>query len=283
MSSERILVTGATGQVGSRVVQELLKRGVKVTVYVRSPEKVPEDPNITIVQGDFSDLTPLENALAGHTRLFLLVFKVPETFKVKHVIAQKAYAAGVKQIVDLGSIRLPWRAFNLLESHQKAEKLIFDIPNRGSYVSLRPTNFTSNITYVADSIKQNNTLIDSAGAEELQEFITPQDIAVVAANIFVDPIEKHSDSAYELIGDLITPTRRAEVLAKALGRPITYSQLPVQVLYNQFFELVKSHDVAFFITTYQRSNPVSRGLPILLGREPQTFEDWVSQNIEAFQ
>ena len=284
MSSERVFITGGTGKVGSLVVQELIKRNVQVTVYARTPEKIAQHPNVTVVQGDVTDLTPFEKAIPGHARLFLLVaVGVPDASRIKANIAEKAYAAGVKQIVDLAAIRVPWRSYPLLHVHEVSEQLIYNIPNRGYFVSLRPTNFMSNTaSYRVETIKNQDTIIDSAEPDDLQEWVSTQDIAEVTANIFIDPVEKHSDAAYELIGDLITPTRRAEILTKTLGRPITYKQLPVQELYELYLEQSKSHDIAFYASTFRRSNPVYLGMALLLHRDPEDYEAWAIKNKNSF-
>ncbi|KAI9251870.1 hypothetical protein BDA99DRAFT_521389 [Phascolomyces articulosus] len=286
MTSNRVFVTGATGKVGSILVEELVKRDVQVTVYARSPEKVFKHPNVSVIQGDFQDLTPLKTGIVGHDRLFLLVMSAPNNandVKVKASIAEIAYAAGVKQIVDLSAIRVPWRSYPLIHNpHEKSEQWIYDIPNRGGYVAIRPTNFMSGALYLLDYIKNENTVLGAADPQELQEWISPQDIAEVSANILIEPVEKHGDAAYELIGDLITPTRRAEILTAALGRPIQYKKIPVLELYDLYMKSFKNHDVAYYVATFQRSNPVYRGLPILLRREPESFEAWVAKNKQAF-
>ncbi|KAG2227328.1 hypothetical protein INT45_004283 [Circinella minor] len=283
MSSERIFVTGGTGKTGVSLIQELIKRNAQVTVYARSPEKVVKHPNVTVIQGDITDLASFEKAIVGHTRFFLLVIGVPDTDKIKINLAQKAYDAGVKQIVDLAALRVPWRSHSLVHPHEKSEQAIYDIPNRGYYITLRPTNFMTNTAYRVETVKNQDIIIDAAEPDDLQEWISPEDIAEVAANIFIDPVEKHSDAAYELIGDLITPTRRAEILTKALGRSITYKQLPVQKMYDLYLDQFKSHDIAYYLATSRRSNPVYRGLPILLRREPENYESWVTRNIATFQ
>lgn len=62
----KIAVIGATGNVGSRIVPELLNRGHHVTAIVRSPEKVPARANLVAKKGDVFDLEGLSKLLQGH-------------------------------------------------------------------------------------------------------------------------------------------------------------------------------------------------------------------------
>ncbi|KAI8143405.1 hypothetical protein BJV82DRAFT_578604 [Fennellomyces sp. T-0311] len=282
VQEERVFVVGGTGNVGSIVVQELINSGAQVTVYARSPEKVPKADNVTTIQGDYSDWTPLETSIVGHTRLFLLAGEGPDLTQVKIDVAKRAYAAGVKQLVELSARRLPWRDYTVVHLHTLAEEAIYAIPDRGSYVTLRPTNFMSNQLLALDLIRSQNILVDSAAPDEPQEFISPRDIATVATRILREPIDKHNDAAYELIGDVRTPSERAAYLSKALGRPITYKQLPVQELYDMYLKEGLDHAFAYYLVTYQDVKPVSRGLPLLLGRSPESFEEFTDNNKDLF-
>ncbi|MBN8962028.1 MAG: NAD(P)-dependent oxidoreductase [Rhizobiales bacterium] len=62
----KIAVIGGTGRVGSRIVEEVSRRGHDVTVIVRHPEKVTPRPGVTAVQGDAFDVDGLAKAVAGH-------------------------------------------------------------------------------------------------------------------------------------------------------------------------------------------------------------------------
>ena len=69
-AEDRILVTGATGNTGSAVLQQLARRGAVVRAMVRSSKDAARLPNTsaTVVVGNFDDPGSLEAALAGVTR-----------------------------------------------------------------------------------------------------------------------------------------------------------------------------------------------------------------------
>jgi uncharacterized protein YbjT (DUF2867 family) len=110
--TEHIFIVGATGNVGSNIVRQLLEKKSRVTIYVRNPAKATDlfpgqESLLSIVQGDYSDLTPFNNAITkGFTRLLLLV-QVDRLdmsmAELKSRMATAAYNSGVKQVVDISS------------------------------------------------------------------------------------------------------------------------------------------------------------------------------------
>ena len=62
----KIAVVGATGNVGSRIVAELLRRGHQVTAIVRNPDRVPSQPGLVAQKGDVFDSAGLAGLLRGH-------------------------------------------------------------------------------------------------------------------------------------------------------------------------------------------------------------------------
>lgn len=153
MTGEKIFVVGGTGNVGSRVIKDLLqKESNSVTAYVRSIDKAQQlfgnPSNLTLVQGDYADLTLFEKSIAGHPRLFLVVHD-PDIHDIpKHAAAlsERAYRAGVQQIVTVSSVlaAAPYRSSFIGDASYKAETAIASIPNRGTIVTLRPSSLMTN-------------------------------------------------------------------------------------------------------------------------------------------
>lgn len=104
----------------------------------------------------------------------------------------------------------------------------------------------------------------------------------MAARILVEPLETHKDVAYELIGDVKTPAQRAAIISKVTGRNISYKQLPVQEMYDFFINAGETNSMAYYMSTYQFVSPISRGLPLLLGRPQESLEVWAANNKELF-
>ncbi|TFB48408.1 SDR family oxidoreductase [Cryobacterium tagatosivorans] len=112
--ARRVLVTGATGYIGGRLVPLLLDAGYSVRVLVRAPQKLTDVPwagRVEIVTGDLGDPGSLREACAGVDVLYYLVhsmgargdFERTERTAAENVAAAAA-AAGVSRIVYLGGL-----------------------------------------------------------------------------------------------------------------------------------------------------------------------------------
>ncbi|KAI7860763.1 hypothetical protein BDC45DRAFT_492745 [Circinella umbellata] len=292
---EKIFIIGGTGNVGQALVRSLLANpNVTLTLYARSPAKIQElfgeqtDEKVQVVQGDYADQKPFEQAISGHTRLFLLL-QVPD-FDYSNIargFAEKAYNAGVKQIVINSGITasMPWRS--TIHSTVPFEKAVLDIPNRKAVVTLRPANFMSNQLMPggdADNAKKFNMIFATREPDQLNPWISPNDIGELAANILQEPIEKHGDAVYEMIGDPRTPTEHAEILSRVLGKTITYQKISEEQLYEAMTKQGGvPHTVAYLYVYFgQYTSKRTPGLSILLGRQPETLEQWIVKNKSAF-
>lgn len=104
-ATDRIFVVGGTGNSGKQLVRDLIKADIPTTLYTRDPTNASslfqDAKQLNTVKGDLSDLTPLKEAIKGHTRLFMVIPYSANMSRVKPAIAEIAYNAGVKQIVDV--------------------------------------------------------------------------------------------------------------------------------------------------------------------------------------
>ncbi|KAI9492349.1 hypothetical protein BDB00DRAFT_828631 [Zychaea mexicana] len=296
--TEKVFIVGGTGHIGERCVQQLLNNNVHVTLYTRSPAKVQAKfPQAAIVEGDYNDLTPLEKGIAGHTRLFLLIADLVNMPHIKGAISAKACATGVKQIVDLSSlaVTLPWRSTFLGNTHRLSEEAI--LASRSSavatadsittgYVALRPTMFMTNHLWIdAQTIKNEGVLRHTADPDELEGWISNNDIGDLAAIVLQEPIEKHGDAVYEMTGCVLTPAQRIAALGKVAGREIGYTKISTKEKYDFLTtKMGMPHIMAMdLLGLFKGVNTVSVGLSVLLGREPESFEQWLEHNKDVFQ
>src|ERR1700691_5745828 len=98
-----ILVTGATGTVGSEVVRQLLAEGQKVRAMTRNPSQAKLDSRAEIVKGDFNNPRTLEAVVDGAEKVFSLTFG-PQTGAHEKVLARLAKKAGVRHVVKLSAM-----------------------------------------------------------------------------------------------------------------------------------------------------------------------------------
>ncbi|GAB5590781.1 hypothetical protein Unana1_05681 [Umbelopsis nana] len=286
----KVYVLGSTGGVGSQVVKALLDKGVPTTALARDPSKAAqlfgESEHLNVVQGDYADYESFKNSIAGHERLFLLINDFTNMPAIGAGYAKIAYEAGVKQIVHVssGSAGESWRGSQIGTQHFYAEQGIFNLPNRGAYVTLRPTGFFSN-HFFGDhqTIRFKSAIFGSADPDIKRAWISPGDIAQVAANILTEPIEKHGDGVYALTSQNLSGRERAEILSRILGKDISYIQIPIEAEYKAFIENTHfPHIVVYGLVDFNASFEVNEGLPIILHRPVETLDVWLKANKDKF-
>jgi uncharacterized protein YbjT (DUF2867 family) len=117
IKTEKILVTGATGYIGGRLVPELIKRGYRLRLLVRDPQRLSGRPwrdQVEIVQGDVLKPETLAQTMAGIRAAYYLIHSMAghADFKQRDLAAARnfgnaAKAAGVAQIIYLGGLGDP--------------------------------------------------------------------------------------------------------------------------------------------------------------------------------
>ncbi len=99
-----ILVTGATGNVGRNVVEQLVKRGADVRALVRDPSKAGFAAGVDVIEGDLLDVDSVRSAMAGVSTLFLLNGVVADEYTQALIALNVAREAGIERIVYLSVI-----------------------------------------------------------------------------------------------------------------------------------------------------------------------------------
>jgi uncharacterized protein YbjT (DUF2867 family) len=209
-----ILVTGASGTVGSEVVKALGGSGAKVRAGYRTrPQNIPK--GVESVALDFDKAETIRPALLGVDTVFLLSTMVDPERKV----VDEAKRAGVKRIVKLSVYGAAGEGFTFARWHRAVEKHIeaSGVP----WTFLRPAGFMQNFfNYMGETIRKQSTIYSSAG-KGAGAHIDARDVGAVAARVLTG--KGHEGKAYELTGpQALTYPQAAEILARVLAREIKY-------------------------------------------------------------
>ncbi|CAF1379237.1 unnamed protein product [Adineta steineri] len=303
-NKERIFVVGATGDIGSGVVRGLIKNRIDTTAYVRDEAKAKDlfknellTGHLSLVIGTYSSNEIYAKAVEGHTRLFLLVIVDPKRptsmSDVKGTFGKLAYEKGVRQIVDLSSftVRSAGKQGIIGYLHTTSEEKLWTLADEKSdtrsLVVLRPGAFMSNqFIYDVQPVKHLNKLISSESLSALTTWIDTKDISDCAVVVLTEPIEKHDRCVYEMGGESVSNEQRATIFSKVLGKAITYEQQSVETLYKMLISHGASHAFAYDIVSLTSENIVANPTPqlsILINRPLHTLEEWLQENVKAFQ
>jgi len=220
-----ILVTGATGTIGSEVVKALAaKPGVTVRVGVRSAAKAEKllAANVVPVDFDYDRPETIAAAVQGADRVFLLTPFTENQVALAKALIDAAKAAGVKHLVKLSAIGADIEpGIQLGRWHREIEKLVE--ASGISYTVLRPASFMDNyINFSPPGPDGNIYLPLGTGAVS---YIDARDIAAVAAAVLTE--EGHYGKAYDLTGpEALTMAEVAKAIGEASGRDVHYVDVP---------------------------------------------------------
>ncbi len=220
-----ILVTGATGTIGSEVVKALsAKPGVTVRVAVRSAAKAEKllGANVVPVDFDYEKPETIAAAVKGVDRLFLLTPFSQDQVALAKVLIDAAKVAGVKHIVKLSAIGADIEpGIQLGRWHRAVEKLVE--ASGISYTLLRPANFMDNFIHYYPPAGDGNIYLPlGTGA---CAYIDSRDIAAVAAAVLTE--ESHYGKAYDLTGsEAVTTAEAAAAIGAASGRDVHFVDVP---------------------------------------------------------
>ncbi|MGG0462049.1 SDR family oxidoreductase [Priestia aryabhattai] len=240
----KILVTGATGNLGSKVVESLLKSipASDLAVSVRNPEKAEglRARGIEVRQGDFDNPETLDNAFTGIDRLLIISADGDnETRILQHTNAvQAAERAGVK-FIAYTSLANATESKNLMAPpHVETEAAIIrtGIP----YSFLRNNWYLENEIGSIQGAMAGAPWVTSAGKGKVG-WALQQDYADAAAAVLVG--NGHENTVYELSGPLLTQEQLVSALGAVLGK-----EIPVQQVSDEkYAEIMKGLGLPDFV------------------------------------
>jgi len=280
----KILVTGSTGNVGSRLVKLLSARGQAVRAFVRGGDAARAGDGVDVAVGDFMDKTSLRRAMDGVSKMYLLSAG-HELEQHEANAIEAAEDAGLDLVVKHSVAGAQYKASDIPRWHRAGEERLeaSGLP----WVFIRPATFASNALFWAATIKSHDTVYGALGDTALP-VIDPDDIAEVAATILTTP--GHAGKAYEISGpESLTTSEQAETLGSVLGRPLKYVNVPDAAARESMVGMgmpVPFADAMVGLIQLLRSMgriEPNAGVQALIGRRPRTFRQWVEANIGAFR
>jgi|HigsolmetaAR204D_1030405.scaffolds.fasta_scaffold03793_3 NAD(P)H dehydrogenase (quinone) len=221
---EKIVISGASGQLGNLVVKELLARGVPASDLIlvsRTPEKLDEYAKLgaTTRFGDFTKPESLPAAYAGGTKLLLISIGLdagprPEAHKRA---VDAAVAVGIKHIVYTSFVAISrGDRTGLASDHFATEETI---KNSGvAWTMLRNSIYANGLVQQAAKMLADGKAVVSDSDSRIG-YITREDCAVAAAAVLANP--GHENKAYDITGpELIGPREIAAAASAVTGKKI---------------------------------------------------------------
>ena len=221
-----IAITGATGQLGHHVIEQLLKTvpASQIVAIVRNPAKAGalSQQGIDVRQADYADQAAFTSALQGVEKLLLISSsEVGQRAPQHQNVINAAKAAGVKFIAYTSLLHADTSPLGLHVEHVATEKALAEsgIP----FTLLRNGWYTENYLASAPPALEHGVFIGSAGDGKIAS-ATRADYAAAAAKVIAE--EGHTGKVYELAGDNAwTLSELAAELSKQSGKSVKYQNL----------------------------------------------------------
>lgn len=270
-----ILVTGATGTIGSQVIKHLAGQGIKVKGAAHSPQKAEQlkKAGAEPVPLDFNDGDSLKSTLKGVESLFSLTPFTPYMVENANRLTDAAKAAGVRRIVRLSGMGCEHEAIQLGRWHRAAERHIESsgIP----YTFLRPNNFMQNFVHVPPT---NGVYYLPLGSGRIS-YVDARDVGAAAAAALTK--DGHLGKAFTLTGPVaITAAEVAAHMAKAAGKDIRHVDVPEEAARSGMAQagmppwLVDALLELHGIGKAGHASAVTGDIRLLTGKEPVPFEQF---------
>jgi NAD(P)H dehydrogenase (quinone) len=284
----KVLVMGATGQVGGALIPLLKKHAeIEVIAAARNPEKAAL-LNVPTVHLDLDAFETFAPALQGIDRVFMATGYTVDMLRQSKDLVNCAKRAGVKQIVHLGACGDDDTRVAHYGWHQFIERYIEW--SGIAFTHLRPEIFMQNLLgYGGESYVNRGVIKHYVGSARLS-WVDCDDVAAVAAACLSDPA-KHAGKTYRLGYEAKTYYELAEVLTETLGQNFSYEpQPPSDFLHNV---LAAGAEPAYMKCVFDSYTDLTNGVDLrsdetfgdfaeIVGRGPHTLADFARRYAKRF-
>ncbi|PNE37248.1 NAD(P)H-binding protein [Streptomyces noursei] len=275
-----VLVTGATGTTGSRLVARLTRAGLPTRAAGRHPVPVTGAEPVAF---DWTDPATHDAALDGASAVYLVPPPgATDAAAVMLPFLDRARRAGVRRAVLLSSSLIPAGGPATGTVHQALPGLVPE------WAVLRPSWFMQNFTGHhphADAIRTDGLLTTATGRGRVA-FIDADDIAAVATHALTDPVPHNTD--WVLTGPAaLSYDAVAAILTEVSGRPVRHRAVSEAELRTRLAQHLPADFAAILADLDRRiaddaEDRVTDAVTRVTGRPPRSFAAYVRANVQSF-
>jgi uncharacterized protein YbjT (DUF2867 family) len=287
-----ILVTGATGAIGSQIVDRLVAEGASVRAIARSPEKANLPASVDVRKGDMTDIASMRAALEGVDTLFLLNAVVADEVTQAILTLSLARDAGIQRIVYFSVFNSDrFTDVPHFTGKYTVERMIeeFDLPA----TILRPSYFIQNDASMKEVIAGKSVYPMPVGSVGVSMADT-RDIAEIAAISLLQRERSATPLPREVI-DVVGPepmtgSALAAIWTEVLGTPVNYGGDDLDSFEAQMASRAPSwmaRDIRLMLGRFQRDGMAANERAVarmteLLGRPPRSYRNFAVETAKEW-
>ena len=285
---KRILVTGATGNIGFEVIRYLLKSDsdCEIVAAVRSVEKakkkLQDDPSLSLIPFDFENTDSFKTAFTGIDILFLLrPPHISEVEKYFRPLLNSAKEHGIDQVVFLS---VQGAEKSKVIPHNKIERLIEEL--EFNYIFVRPSYFMQNLTttLLPEILNERSITLPSGSAKF--NWIDIRNIGEATAKLILD-FKDYQNKSFEITGsENENFTEVARLITEITGEKIRFQSMnPIRFYFKKRKEGMESGfamvmTLLHFLPRFQNEPFISDNYHLLTGKHPTTLRDFIQRETE---
>ncbi len=283
-----ILITGATGSIGTELTKQLAAKGIPFRALVRNTEKSTTLSLLKgseIVEGDFNNPGSIALALKGIDSAFLLTNSSEQAEAQQSHFVEIAKREGIKHIVKQSQFAADLHSpVRFLRYHAAVEQKI--IQSGIAYTFLRPNLFMQGLLGFRETIAKQGKFFAAAGDAKIS-IVDIRDIAAVAVEALIN--NGHENKIYDITGAVaLTHQEMAAELSKGLAKDIQFVNVsPADMhaaLISAGFPLWQAEGLIEDYAHYSRgeASQISSSILDVTGKPPRDFESFVIDYAQAF-
>jgi len=289
-----IVVTTPTGNIGSRVLTDLLANAEPIRVIARNPDRIASDARkrVEVVVGSHGDSAVVNKAFDGADSVFWLVPPDPRAASVEAAYVDFARPAAkalrqqeVKRVVGVSPLGrgTPWAAnAGLVTAALAMDDLIAS--SGVSYRALTMPSFMDNLLRQVESISKNGAFFLPIDGDRKLPSAAASDVARVAARLLLDHSWTGVASVPILGPEDLSYNDMARILSEVLGRPVRFEQISndafkARLIGRGMSDAMAQGNVDMWIAKGNGIDNAVKRTPE--SSTPTTFRDWASQVLRA--
>ncbi|MGE0865528.1 MAG: NmrA/HSCARG family protein [Vicinamibacterales bacterium] len=277
MAERIILISGATGQQGGATARALAGKGFKIRALTRNPDseaaRAIAATGAELVKGDLDDEASLKAALAGAWGAYAVqntwTAGVEGEEAQGHRFAKVARAAGVQHYV-YASVASADRKTGIphFENKYRVEDTVRGL-GFPSYAIIRPVFFMENLP--SPWFLNGDHLVSTLKPDTKLQMIAVRDIGEYGALAFLDDA-RFRNLELDIAGDEVTLPQAADTIGRALGKPLSYLQIPISEVRKN------SEDFALMLEWFEAVGYDAdiAGNAAKYGVKPTSLADWAA-------